>query len=266
MNNMELLADALSYIELNLCETITAESVARNCFCSKSGLEKLFRNVYHYGVKEYVIKRRMTKAARELVRYPEATVLDIALRYSYQSHEAFTRAFQQVWGCSPSVFRKEKRFTDIFPRLLQLFEKGDAYMKQRKPVDISELYDLFLERKDCYFICCDIKGLVPINEISYKAVDLAILETVRRMEKCAGDEDIIFRIGGDEFVLLTASRDIAYAQELAEGISGMNGEMICFEGQEISLALHTGITKFEGRHLKYDELFVWLHQAILDNK
>ena len=86
MNNMELLADALSYIELNLCETITAESVARNCFCSKSGLEKLFRNVYHYGVKEYVIKRRITKAARELVRYPEATVLDIALRYSYQSH------------------------------------------------------------------------------------------------------------------------------------------------------------------------------------
>ena len=110
---MELLADALSYIELNLCETITAESVARNCFCSKSGLEKLFRNVYHYGVKEYVIKRRITKAARELVRYPEATVLDIALRYSYQSHEAFTRAFQQVWGCSPSVFRKEKRLSLI---------------------------------------------------------------------------------------------------------------------------------------------------------
>jgi len=42
--------------------------------------------------------------------------------------------------------------------------------------------------------------------------------------------------------------------------------MICFEGQEIPLSLHTGITKFEGRHLKYDELFVWLHQAILENK
>ena len=107
---------------------------------------------------------------------------------------------------------------------------------------------------------------MPINEISYKAGDLAILETVRRMEKCAGDEDIIFRIGGDEFVLLTASRDIAYAQGLAEGISRMNGDMICFEGQEIPLSLHTGITKFEGRHLKYDELFVWLHQAILENK
>lgn len=53
MNNMEQLAEALSYIERNFCETITAESVARNCFCSKSGLEKLFRIVYHYGVKEY---------------------------------------------------------------------------------------------------------------------------------------------------------------------------------------------------------------------
>lgn len=53
MNNMEQLAEALSYIERNFCETITAESVARNCFCSKSGLEKLFRIVYHYDVKEY---------------------------------------------------------------------------------------------------------------------------------------------------------------------------------------------------------------------
>lgn len=35
MNNLELLADALAYMEENLCETITAEAAARNCFCSK---------------------------------------------------------------------------------------------------------------------------------------------------------------------------------------------------------------------------------------
>lgn len=69
-------------------------------------------------------------------------------------------------------------------------------MKQRKPVDISELYDLFLERRDCYFICCDIKGLVPINEISVKAGDLAILEAVRRMESFAAEDDIVSALAG----------------------------------------------------------------------
>ena len=81
MNNLELLADALAYMEENLCETITAEAAARNCFCSKSCLEKLFRSVYGCSVKEYVIKRRMTKAAKELIQNPEKSVLDIALSY-----------------------------------------------------------------------------------------------------------------------------------------------------------------------------------------
>lgn len=143
MNNLELLADALTYMEENLCETITAEAAARNCFCSKSCLEKLFRSVYGYGIKEYVIKRRMTKAA---------------------------------------------------------------------------------------------------------------------------EDDIVFRIGGDEFALLTNSRDISYARKLAELITGRNGEAICFEGREIPLSLYAAVTRFEGKHLKYDELFVQLHQSILESK
>ena len=40
-----------------------------------------------------------------------------------------------------------------------------------------------------------IKSLVPINEISYKAGDLAILEVLKRMEKVAGEDDVVFRIG-----------------------------------------------------------------------
>ena len=70
-------------------------------------------------------------------------------------------------------------------------------MNNRKRVDISELYDLFVQRRGCYFVCCDIDHLIPINEISNKAGDLAILESLRRMEAVAGAEDVIFRIGGD---------------------------------------------------------------------
>ena len=86
----------------------------------------------------------------------------------------------------------------------------------RRTVDISELYDFLKSRKDCWFVCGDIVHLIPINEISRKAGDAAIAEALRRMESVCGPEDVVFRIGGDEFTLLTNSTDQAYAEELKE--------------------------------------------------
>lgn len=65
-------------------------------------------------------------------------------------------------------------------------------------------------------MCCDIKGLIPINDISRKAGDLAIIESMKRISEAAGENDLVFRIGGDEFVLLTDSADTAYAESIAK--------------------------------------------------
>ena len=266
MNNLELLGAALEYIENNIQENITAEDVAKACYCSKSYLQKVFKYVNGYSVKEYVIKRRITKASRDLACNQEESILNIALKYCYSSPEAFTRAFEQVWRCKPSVFRKGARFTDLCPRLFLPIEIGDVYMNGRKHVDITELYDLFSDRRECYFVCCDIKSLTPINEISSKAGDLAILEVLRRMEKAAGDEDVVFRIGGDEFAMLTNSKEINYASDIAANILKMNGQPITYEGMEIPVYLYSGVTRFEGNKLQYDDLFILLHNKIKDCK
>ena len=139
-------------------------------------------------------------------------------------------------------------------------------MNNRKNVDISELYDLFIERNNCYFVCCDIKSLVPINEISFKAGDLAIIESLNRMNNAAGPEDIVFRIGGDEFALLTNSEDSQYAKEIAEKISAKNGETFIYEDREIPLKLHVGYLKLESQNLRYAELFEKLHTSIKESK
>ena len=198
MQHIELLMAALEYIENHLSDEIRTKDITAACFCSKSTLEKLFRRVHNISVHEYIVRRRMMLAARKLSGQPELSILDIALEYGYSTHESFSRAFEQVWNCKPSEFRNAK-FTELFPRLTVPPTKGDHYIMQRKHVDISELYDLFQERKDCYFVLCDIKQMISINEISYKAGDLAILEQIRRMTAAAGEEDIVFRIGGDEF-------------------------------------------------------------------
>lgn len=265
MNNVELLANALDYMESHLGDDIHTEEVARVCYCSKSTLEKLFRCATKTTVREYLIQRRMTKAARLIAAQPEMSILEIALQYGYSTNESFTRAFKQVWNCKPSEFR-DRKYTELYPRLRTPLEEGDDYMKSRKQVDISELYDLFKERKECYFVCCDIASLDPINGISHKAGDLAILEALRRMNEVAGEEDIVFRIGGDEFAMLTCSEEESYAQVLVDRIKEKNGETFDYEEQKIPLNLHAGVTKFGGSRMRYNDLFVELHTAVKESK
>lgn len=266
MNNMEILANAFTFIEDHLQKDIKTRDVADAVFCSKSALEKIFRCIGNISVREYLIKRRMMLAAKLISCGQEINMLDIALACGYSSNESFTRAFKSVWNCSPSEFKAKKDHFELFPRLYPPMEDGGTYMNERRNVDISEMYDLFVQRKNCYFVCCDIKSLVPINEISYKAGDLAILESMNRMEQEAGEGDIVFRIGGDEFVMLTDREEKEYAQGICERLKSYNGQPIQFEEQQIPLNLHVGAIKFEGESLRYRDLFEQLHLAILQSK
>ena len=125
----------------------------------------------------------------------------------------------------------------------------------RRTVDISELYDFFKSRRDCWFVSGDIVHLIPINEISHKAGDAAIAEALRRMESVCGPEDVVFRIGGDEFTLLTNSTDQAYAEQLKEKILAMNGQIIKFEDKDIPLSLYAKTVKIDNKTVRYSEMF-----------
>lgn len=136
---------------------------------------------------------------------------------------------------------------------------------QRRQVDINELYDLFQERKDCFFVLCDIKHMVPINEISRKAGDLAIIESMRRMTAAAGEDDFVFRIGGDEFCILTASNEETYARQIADRICSMNDQTFPYEAQEIPLRLHVTVINLKECQ-RYEEVFSGLHNALKECK
>ena len=242
MKNLELLQAALIYMEDHLTENIHTEDIARHCYCSKSTLEKLFKCINKISVRDYMIRRRMVYAARALRENPSRNLLELAVLCGYRTYQ----------------------FSELYPRLHVPMQEGDCYMRNRKPVDISELYDLFRDRRDCYFVCADIRSLCPINEISRKAGDMAILEAMKRLSESAGEDDIVFRIGGDEFVILTNTTDAAEAEKIAERISVKNGKSFCFEGQEIPLTLHLAVTTVSAK--RYSDLFTSLHTAINENK
>lgn len=265
MNKIKILATALEYIEANLSSEIKTEDVAAECYCSKAALEKIFRCLNRISVHDYVIRRRMALAARRMVQQPEMNVLDVALSYGYSTCESFSRAFKRVWDCNPSEFRENPQYFELFPRRYPPTMEGDA-LTMPKNVDISELYELFKTRKNCYFVCCDVERLMLINDISEKAGDMAILESLRRMENEAGEEDVVFRIGGDEFTMLTASEDVTYAEAIAERICAYNGKPIVYKGKEIPLTLHIVLTKLSADRVRYSDLFEQLHHAIQEVK
>ena len=66
MQNIELLVASLEYMEEHLRDDIKTEDVATACYCSKSSLEKLFRCVTYMSVHDYIVRRRMTCAAKYL--------------------------------------------------------------------------------------------------------------------------------------------------------------------------------------------------------
>ena len=266
MGNMELLASALEYVETHLEEDVRTEDVAGACFCAKSTLEKLFRCAMNISVHDYMVRRRMMKAAKLLHGNPEVSILAVALQFGYSTNESFTRAFKQVWNCNPSEFRNKSRYTELYPRRLLPQENGDEFMNNRKRVDISELYDLFVQRRGCYFVCCDIHRLMEINAISMKAGDLALITQLERLNEAAGEEDVVFRIGADEFVVLTNSKDVTYAESIAEKVRAKNGQPIVFEGKEIPLILYAGVTKLSDGVVRYNEMFNELQKTIMENK
>lgn len=256
MENLLLITDALNFIEANLTQEFRTEDIAKSLYCSKSSLEKLFRLVTNMSIKDYSLRRRMSCAAKEIKQCPDMSLLDLAIKYGYSSNEAFTRAFVKVWHVTPSEYRKNPVHFELFPALrLEKELMEDETMKSKKKVDISELYDYIKERHNCYFVGVDIKSLVPINEISKEAGDIAILTALKRLEAACGEEDIVFRIGGDEFVALTNSENKEYVDEIVKEISSHNGEPFKYGEMEIPLSLHVTSYKIEERVLKYSELF-----------
>jgi AraC-like DNA-binding protein len=95
---------ALDWIEGRLTEDISPAAVASQACFSRSHFHTVFRAAIGMPLAAYIRKRRLCHAAQDLLG-STCTIMDIALRYGFGSHEAFIRAFRREFRCSPSAFR-----------------------------------------------------------------------------------------------------------------------------------------------------------------
>lgn len=119
---------ALDYLEENLDGEISLEELGRLAGCSSYHFQRMFSYLAGVPLKEYIRRRRMTRAAADLRAGDK--VLDVALRYSYDSPTAFNRAFQAVHGVPPSLARQDGIKLKAFPRIhFKFVLKGDTEME-----------------------------------------------------------------------------------------------------------------------------------------
>ena len=251
-----------------MLEDITQEDVARVCFSSLSHLQKMFRYAFSVSVGEYVTKRRLTSAAHDLVNTP-ITVTEAAMKYRYNSPEVFTRAFTKVWGTTPSKFRGEWQFTNLYPKISLnniIIKKGEPRMNRRK-FDITELYGYLKTHADCIILSFDTANLSVINKTHGRdAGDAVIVECLRRIDSAADPDMILFRIGGDEFVLLTGTSDPEKAAAIAETVTAQNNTAITVNNTQIPVSMRTGSTILPPKTQKYEDIFKLLSEAPRDGE
>ncbi|MCI8373033.1 MAG: helix-turn-helix domain-containing protein [Lachnospiraceae bacterium] len=260
MRNFYILTEALEYIEQNICENINSQMIADYCCVSLSSLQKLFRIGLHLSIKEYIEKRRMCLAARDIL-HSNKKLIDIAYQYQFSSPESFTRAFTRIWNETPSSYRKHWKFSGLFPRINYDYKEGGRIMAS-KNVDISEAYETFRSMSNSYVICFDIIKMMAINNISHEAGDLAIIEVCKRIDAVSSDQMLLFRFGGDEFALVTGLDDLEETQKIAQQILSKNEEPIYWQDQKIPVSVRAGYTRIPEKSLYKGDFFIELHNTV----
>jgi AraC family transcriptional regulator len=96
---------ALVYIEGHLKEDIDLSVIAKEAGYSLYHFHRVFKGIIGDSIKDYIRKRRITEAAKELV-YTNKSIIEIGVEYGYESREAFSRAFEKVYGRNPSEVRR----------------------------------------------------------------------------------------------------------------------------------------------------------------
>jgi AraC family transcriptional regulator len=112
----ERLNTAIDYIEDNLAGEINISEAAKRSFCSPFYFQRMFFAITGVTPSEYIRHRRITLAARDLTS-TNSRIIDIALKYGYDSPDSFTRAFKNIHGIAPTIAREPGVKLTAFPRI-----------------------------------------------------------------------------------------------------------------------------------------------------
>jgi AraC family transcriptional regulator len=248
------------YIQKNLDRELSLEELAQKSHFSVYHFHRVFKAVVGESLKEHIRRLRLERAA-SCLKHTDESVINIAFDAGYQTHEAFTRAFKAIFGCSPSGFRDNcsasQNILDKYQSDRQANKRdknmvnGDKIMEV-KIQDIEPMRVAFVRHvgpynqvsvaweklcthlgkegylgPGCQFvgICYDDPEVTPPEKIRYDAC-------IKVDEKFVpADEIAVQTIGGGEYAVTT---HFGPYEKLGETYSKLFGEWLMKSDREVS--------------------------------
>lgn len=142
MNWINDTQNAINFIENNLLENITADDVAKYIHSSTDYFQRTFNIVTGLSISEYIRNRRLTLAGEEL-KNTQAKVIDVSMKYNYESPDSFTKAFTRFHGITPvSVRVSSDNLKHFYPLSIDIYIRGGFNMERKIILSIPEVtYD-----------------------------------------------------------------------------------------------------------------------------
>ena len=131
MDWIKSLQHTIDYIEEHITEPTDYRKIASEMNVSEYYFHKIFTAVCGFTPGEYIRSRRLALAGSELLS-TDSKVIDIAMKYGYDSPEGFTRAFTRFHGAAPNTVRKGKASVRSFSSLhISVSLKGGKSMNYK---------------------------------------------------------------------------------------------------------------------------------------
>ena len=121
---------AIDYTEAHLTEEIDYDAVAKEACSSAFHFQRVFSIMCGLTLGDYIRMRRLSLAADELIHSDEK-VIDIALKYGYETPESFTRAFSRFHGITPTEARNGGMVKSFSRLSVKLILTGGSEMDYR---------------------------------------------------------------------------------------------------------------------------------------
>ena len=134
MKWIENISEAISYIEAHLTDELTVEKIANKVLISPFYFQKGFSMLCGFTVGDYIRQRRLALAGSELVS-SEEKIINIALKYGYDSPDSFTKAFTRFHGITPTAVRKDGALIKSFAPLRISFTLKGGFIMDYKIVE-----------------------------------------------------------------------------------------------------------------------------------
>jgi len=239
MNWIQSLTKAIQYIESNLTHEITVNDVTNHVYTSNAHFQRVFSLAAGITIGDYIRNRRLSLAGQDLL-HPKNKIIDIAMKYQYDSQESFTKAFTRFHGITPYGARKQSHRLKYFrPLKINITIQGGFDMMNKKFESIEKLCEtlalgkLTTEPAHIYwgyshkvYAVTTTKGKYAVKALNPNLMTL---------------EDAIFM---EKIVSIVAKRINAVPAKI------FNGKIV----QEINGQLYLVFDWIEGEEMEYDDI------------